>query len=402
MMRVEQRESEATNNGYVTPFDPLHELRWIYSAFYLMAQRLSTVVHHESDRHQKRRMQREGNPLQPMVEVITLWRLEEDRARETKGSKFVDWQWQWEVRGHWRNQYIPSTGEHTPVFVEAYIKGPKDKPLKPPGLKLFSASRQEVSILQDEVATKLLNKRIVSLRGRKESNTRKYVNSMITIVCLVLAFVVPGMTQGLVMKTGSMEGIHTVWLFSPGEMLTKPDPEFQSKSSITLTTNTVHILEQLLPELGWKVVRDKEDGKKADAWLSVVGGKAFSYVSPYPDPAGENINCGGSANYTSCTDREGRSASVGQNGSMTNVHVDNGFGTGSSPTEYVPDSVVLTFYKHNDKLPEPKDLEPIWTDIGVHKWHGTPEWAVKFCEDTGRKKKECKKIVRVISKTGKQ
>ena len=36
----------------------------------------------------------------------------------------IDWNWQWEVRGHWRNQFYAATNTHKPVFVEAYMKGP--------------------------------------------------------------------------------------------------------------------------------------------------------------------------------------------------------------------------------------------------------------------------------------
>ena len=117
-----------------------YEMKWVCAAFYLMAQKLSLVVRHETDRHTTRRSMREGNPVQSFIRVITLRRLEEDRKNEG-ATKLVDWQWQWEVRGHWRNQFISSTGEHRPVFIEAYIKGPENKPLKPSSHKIFVAGR---------------------------------------------------------------------------------------------------------------------------------------------------------------------------------------------------------------------------------------------------------------------
>lgn len=222
----------------------------------------------------------------------------------------------------------------------------------------------------------------------------KNANTFVAVVFLIIASVMPSMAQGLIMKTGSTDGIQTVWLFSPGKMLTKPDPKYQSKSSEKLTSDTLTVLEKLLPKLGWKIVTTKKEGEKADAWLMVVGNRAFSYKTTTPNP-GPGINCESSANYTGCTDSNGKYASAGTIGDQTTVHVDDGFG---APTYggYAPDSVVLTLYKHNEGQPEPNDLIPVWTDIGIHRWNGTPEWALKFCEATGRKGKECKKLVKKI------
>lgn len=120
--------------------DMMHEIRWVYAAFYLMAQRLASQVQHNTDRNTRRRAELIRQPVTPFIRVVTLRRMEEERKKQAAGPP-VDWAWQWEVRGHWRNQFLPSTGGHKPVFVEAYIKGPDDKPLKPPGHKLFVAGR---------------------------------------------------------------------------------------------------------------------------------------------------------------------------------------------------------------------------------------------------------------------
>ena len=118
----------------------LHEIRWVYAALHLMSLRLATTVTHATDRATRRRAEREGQQAPPNIRVITLRRLEQDRQREAPAGA-VDWQWQWEVRGHWRNQFYASEGTHKPVFIEAYIKGPEDKPLKPGALKLFVGKR---------------------------------------------------------------------------------------------------------------------------------------------------------------------------------------------------------------------------------------------------------------------
>lgn len=120
--------------------DMMHEIRWVYAAFYLMAQRLASTVQHNTDRHTRRRGERDKLPVTPFIRVVTLRRLEE--ARKKSGAPAdIEYNWQWEVRGHWRDQWFPSEKTHKPVWIEAYIKGPEDKPFKSPGAKLFVAQR---------------------------------------------------------------------------------------------------------------------------------------------------------------------------------------------------------------------------------------------------------------------
>lgn len=123
-----------------TTLHPYHEIRWIYTAIYLMAQRLSTRVRHTTDRGTRRRAERNQQVAPPFFEVVTLRRQHQDRIAD-RVPEAIDWQWQWAVRGHWRNQWYPSEGIHKPVFVESYMKGPEDKPVKPPTVKLFAAVR---------------------------------------------------------------------------------------------------------------------------------------------------------------------------------------------------------------------------------------------------------------------
>ena len=141
--RIKQFEHIAMAEGgsYIAnrTSDMMHEIRWVYSAFYLMAQRLSVFHEHRTDRATRRRGARQKMVVPPLIRVVSLRRMEEDRKKEK--SINVDWQWQWEVRGHWRNQFYQSTGEYKQIFIEAYIKGPEGKPLKPPGHKLFAAVR---------------------------------------------------------------------------------------------------------------------------------------------------------------------------------------------------------------------------------------------------------------------
>jgi len=118
-----------------------HPARWVYTCLHLMSQRMSTIILQKVDRAVKRRAERIGNaPAPDIIRVITLRRLEQAREKARPNGE-VNWHWQWDVRGHWRNQFYPSENVHKPVFVEAYIKGPPNMPFKSPGLKLFAAVR---------------------------------------------------------------------------------------------------------------------------------------------------------------------------------------------------------------------------------------------------------------------
>ena len=120
--------------------EELHEIRWIYAAFNLMAQRLAMRVRHDTDRATRRRSERENNPVQPFIKVVTLRRLEEEREKGISRGE-VDWQFQWTVSGHWRNQFLPGSGEHKHIWIDSYVKGPPDKPMKPIPMKVFLAKR---------------------------------------------------------------------------------------------------------------------------------------------------------------------------------------------------------------------------------------------------------------------
>lgn len=120
----------------------MHELRWIYTTLHLMAQRLAITVHQDTDRATKRRAAREGKVVCDHIEVISLRKMEADRQREVgDNSEKIDWQWRWSVTGHWRNQYFSASKTHKQVWIEGYIKGPDDKPLKQMSEKLFVARR---------------------------------------------------------------------------------------------------------------------------------------------------------------------------------------------------------------------------------------------------------------------
>lgn len=139
-MRIDHFEEHAAEGRYESGNWRQHEICWIYCAFYLMSQRLAMTVDHKVDRHCRRRAEKAGRECPEFIRVVTLRRMEEAR-KSVPGGAPVDWQWQWNVIGHWRNQWFPTEQKHKPVFIESYMKGPEDKPIKPPSHKLFVAAR---------------------------------------------------------------------------------------------------------------------------------------------------------------------------------------------------------------------------------------------------------------------
>jgi len=119
--------------------DMLHEIRWIYTAMHLMSEKLAATVEHRADRHARKRLEREKFAIEPAVKLITLRRMEEHRAVEHRGE--VDWHWQWHVQGHWRNQWYAKEQTNKLKWIEEYVKGPADKPLKPATPILYKVER---------------------------------------------------------------------------------------------------------------------------------------------------------------------------------------------------------------------------------------------------------------------
>jgi len=74
------------------------------------------------------------------VKVVTLRRLE-TQPRPPGPGEPVDWSCRWIVDGHWRNQYHPSTGRHELTYINPFVKGPADKPLKVSSATVYAVNR---------------------------------------------------------------------------------------------------------------------------------------------------------------------------------------------------------------------------------------------------------------------
>lgn len=113
----------------------------LFLAFCLFVQqRLLTMPSVRADRPARRRLEHAGWTAEPVIRVILL------RRRETNGQHVTEptdheWSCQWLVRGHWRQQFYPSKHLNQPIWITPYVKGPEDKPLKPPRATVFAVVR---------------------------------------------------------------------------------------------------------------------------------------------------------------------------------------------------------------------------------------------------------------------
>ena len=88
----------------------------------------------------KNRLVRRSSVKNPQVLIVQLRRREYIDEENSNKSNPVEWSCRWFVRGHWRNQYYKSENVHKPIWIDPYIKGPEDKPLKEP-VKTFAVIR---------------------------------------------------------------------------------------------------------------------------------------------------------------------------------------------------------------------------------------------------------------------
>lgn len=61
--------------------------------------------------------------------LVDLRRVDRPRRDAAGDAGEVMWTHRWWVDGHWRNQYLPSTGGHRLQWIDGFVKGPDDRPL---------------------------------------------------------------------------------------------------------------------------------------------------------------------------------------------------------------------------------------------------------------------------------
>lgn len=63
------------------------------------------------------------------ITVITL-RRPKAPAEEGAEPRETNWTHRWLVRGFWRNQWFPSISVHRRIWINPFVKGPGDLPLR--------------------------------------------------------------------------------------------------------------------------------------------------------------------------------------------------------------------------------------------------------------------------------
>lgn len=112
--------------------------RFFMAATTWLQQRILETSFGHLERHHRKRLAREHQtPLPSDVKIVELRRTE----HEPHHGEPLDVQWhcRWIVSGHWRNQ--PYKAERKLIYINPYIKGPADQPLKIPSQTVYLVSR---------------------------------------------------------------------------------------------------------------------------------------------------------------------------------------------------------------------------------------------------------------------
>lgn len=106
--------------------------RFFLSAASWLRQRVVTNNKAEGVRQVARRLQREYRLDEtPRVTVVELRRRDvASRAEPAAPGEKRNFSCRFVVHGHFRNQWYASRNEHAPKWIDAYVKGPSDKPLR--------------------------------------------------------------------------------------------------------------------------------------------------------------------------------------------------------------------------------------------------------------------------------
>jgi len=105
-----------------------------------LQQRILIAPQQRADRPARRRLERDGYVHEPLIRVVEL-RRKHVHSGHVSGQESVEWSHQWVVSGHWRQQWYPSLNMNQPRWIMPYVKGPADRPLKPPRAKIFAVVR---------------------------------------------------------------------------------------------------------------------------------------------------------------------------------------------------------------------------------------------------------------------
>lgn len=130
-------QTSADNIARIEAFASL--TRFIIAGCTWLHQRIAIVRCEPIERHARKRLAREFALEAPTdVRVISL-RRQESAPHDAGDGRVVDWRWRWVVSGHWRKQAVKDG--HRLTYINPYMKGPDDRPLKPPSTTVYEVKR---------------------------------------------------------------------------------------------------------------------------------------------------------------------------------------------------------------------------------------------------------------------
>lgn len=130
--------SDGTGEGEATTPQLMAKLRFVLAASAWLQQRIAIIGSGHVERHRRKQLAREHDATVDDVKVVQLRRIE-SQPRESTDTESIDWSCRWIVNGHWRHQ--PHKDGRKLIYINPFMKGPSDKPLKVPTHTVYHANR---------------------------------------------------------------------------------------------------------------------------------------------------------------------------------------------------------------------------------------------------------------------
>lgn len=102
--------------------------RWCAAFWHFCRQPIVVATKDTAERHVRKRMERDDWRIVPDITVITLRHVRQKPEGDPEPAHYDH---RFLVRGHWRNQWVPSLGAHRLTWIAPFIKGPDDAPFVP-------------------------------------------------------------------------------------------------------------------------------------------------------------------------------------------------------------------------------------------------------------------------------
>lgn len=104
--------------------------RFVAALWTIMGQKITSLTPQHIPKTDLRPAQA-SLKVQPEVIYVDLRKVVRPKSKQDPDHEpqEVLWNHRWIVDGHWRNQYLPSTGSHRLQWIHPFVKGPDDRPL---------------------------------------------------------------------------------------------------------------------------------------------------------------------------------------------------------------------------------------------------------------------------------